>query len=482
MKKNNKRIFSILSIFFCINGLLVSCKPQSFSSDLSISSTHSTVSQSSEISSELNYNSSFVSSSSSEQTSEENENIQYQIYMKARDSGFTGTYEEWLESIRGDSIEIRVEDNVLQWKYTKSTDWESLIDFYYFVGADGLSAYQIYKKYYPDYQGTEKEWIDSFVSNNTTTEEYIPDGLRWEYYSYNGKKSISITGYTGFNSKLVIPSIIDGCQVREIQSSFFDSNIYEVHIPSTIVRFEYGKYSSNSITKLYYSDSIDQWDYIFFDTVDSSYVANDFEYFYYLENDEWKLLEKVNYLPAAWEESQTYKAFECSVSLVPGSIMDVNDATKTNAHAKPLSDYLNMPGARYFDLRDVSEGYGAGHVQGFESVSYFRTIVGRENQLFYTDANGKYVARYEESVSVLNKIFPKDATLFVMCQVGGRVQPFLKLLAQYDYDMSKVYNVGGWNQLVAKTVENYGGYNVSLGIGASAITYDFSGLTPVEAQ
>ena len=67
-----------------------------------------------------------------------------------------------------------------------------------------------------------------------------------------------------------------------------------------------------------------------------------------------------------------------------------------------------------------------------------------------------------------------------MCQVGGRVQPFLKLLAQYEYDMSKVYNVGGWNQLVAKTVENYGGYKVSLGIGASAITYNFGDLTPVE--
>ena len=191
--------------------------------------------------------------------------------------------------------------------------------------------------------------------------------------------------------------------------------------------------------------------------------------------------EETNTLPAAWGEGATYAALECNVSFIPGSIADKNDATKTNAHAKPLSDYLNMPGARYFDLRDVSEGYGAGHVQGFESVSYFKTIVGTDNQLFYTDADGKYVARYEESEAVLNKIFPKDATLFVMCQVGGRVQPFLKLLAQYNYDMSKVYNIGGWNQLVAKNVKDYGGYNVSLGIAASAITYDFSGLTVATA-
>ena len=62
-----------------------------------------------------------------------------------------------------------------------------------------------------------------------------------------------------------------------------------------------------------------------------------------------------------------------------------------------------------------------------------------------------------------------------MCQVGGRVQPFLTLLSQYGYDMSNVYNVGGWNQI--KDLNDKGGYNVSLGIAASAITYDFSALT-----
>ena len=173
-------------------------------------------------------------------------------------------------------------------------------------------------------------------------------------------------------------------------------------------------------------------------------------------------------LPAAWGEGATYQAKECSVSLVPGSI--------ENPNAKPVKDYLTTEGIRFFDLRDVKEGYGVGHIQGFESVSYFNTIVGDGEQLFSkTDAG--FVARYEESEFYLNKIFPKDATLFVMCQVGGRVQPFLTLLAQYGYTMSNVYNIGGWNQI--KDLEDYGGYDVSLGIGASSVTYDFSALTPV---
>ena len=178
-------------------------------------------------------------------------------------------------------------------------------------------------------------------------------------------------------------------------------------------------------------------------------------------------------LPVAWEEGETYQAIECSVSLVPGSI--TNDAGAKNDDAKPVKDYLNVEGIRFFDLRDVKEGYGVGHIQGFESVSYFNTIVGTGEQLFYTDADGKYVARYAESETILNDIFPKDATLFVMCQVGGRVTPFLKLLAQYNYDMSKVYNVGGWNQI--KDLKDFGGYDVSLGIKAKNITYNFSSLT-----
>lgn len=190
-------------------------------------------------------------------------------------------------------------------------------------------------------------------------------------------------------------------------------------------------------------------------------------------------VEDTNELPVAWEEGETYQALECSVSLVPGSLADKNDATITNANAKPVSDYLADENVRFFDLRDVSEGYGLGHIQGFETVSYFKTIVGNDNQLFSQNEDGTYTARYKESEDVIYDIFPQDATLFVMCQVGGRVQPFLKLLDQLDYDMSKVYNIGGWNQI--KDLEDFGGYGVSLGIAAKAITYDFSTLKPVNA-
>ena len=92
-------------------------------------------------------------------------------------------------------------------------------------------------------------------------------------------------------------------------------------------------------------------------------------------------------MPVAWAEGATYQAEECSISLVPGSL--------ENPDAKPVKDFMYRTDVRCFDLRDVKEGYGVGHIQGFESVSYFNTIVGDGEQLFSkTDAG--FVARYEE--------------------------------------------------------------------------------------
>ena len=66
----------------------------------------------------------------------------YQIYLLAQNSGFTGTYEEWLESIKGDFVVIKVEDGKLKWKYSKEVDtsYRELIDFQQFKGEDGKSS------------------------------------------------------------------------------------------------------------------------------------------------------------------------------------------------------------------------------------------------------------------------------------------------------------------------------------------------------
>ena len=82
----------------------------------------------------------FVSCDSSEINKYQEE--QYQIYMLAKEAGFTGTYEEWLASIKGD----------------KGDQGDK--------GETGKSAYQTFIEYYPEYTGTEEEWITAVAKGD----------------------------------------------------------------------------------------------------------------------------------------------------------------------------------------------------------------------------------------------------------------------------------------------------------------------------
>lgn len=64
----------------------------------------------------------------------------YQIYLLAQTSGYTGTYEEWLESIKGDSVVITVIDGKLKWKYSNEADYKELLDLNTLKGKDGSSS------------------------------------------------------------------------------------------------------------------------------------------------------------------------------------------------------------------------------------------------------------------------------------------------------------------------------------------------------
>lgn len=168
-------------------------------------------------------------------------------------------------------------------------------------------------------------------------------------------------------------------------------------------------------------------------------------------------------LPKAWGEegSTTYKSAECTVTINPSLYEG----------AAPLADFLGRKDAVYVDARNEAEGYAAGHIEGFISISWFKVICGNDDQLFYQDADKNFVARYNESVAEIEKVFPRDKVIFTMCQSGGRVANLVKLLVQLGYDANKVYNVGGIND--AKDVE---GINV-VTEGPASITYDYTKFT-----
>ena len=75
--------------------------------------------------------------SSTISTKQEDTTEQYKIYLLAQNSGYTGTYEEWLESIRGDRIVLKVEDNKIMWKYSQDDSYTTLFDLSIIKGETG---------------------------------------------------------------------------------------------------------------------------------------------------------------------------------------------------------------------------------------------------------------------------------------------------------------------------------------------------------
>jgi rhodanese-related sulfurtransferase len=106
--------------------------------------------------------------------------------------------------------------------------------------------------------------------------------------------------------------------------------------------------------------------------------------------------------------------------------------------------------------------------------------------LFSIDENGKYVANYEESMDILEYIFPKNKNIFLMCGGGGYAGMTKELLINLGWSENKIYNVGGYwyydgknNVNVKETVDGKDYYNFAI---VPYHNIDFSLLHKVEAS
>lgn len=136
-----------------------------------------------------------------------------------------------------------------------------------------------------------------------------------------------------------------------------------------------------------------------------------------------------------------------------------------NINESTIDQYLGRPDAVYRDLRMLKDpgnyeaiggdSYLSGIVDGFEVVSfpYIVNVVGLPeavgdtydgNTLFRLHSDGRYTANYEESMDILESLFPKDKVIFLMCGGGGYSGMMKKMLVELGWDESKIYDVGGY--------------------------------------
>ena len=181
-------------------------------------------------------------------------------------------------------------------------------------------------------------------------------------------------------------------------------------------------------------------------------------------------------LPSARLSGKTsYNYTDSGVQLAPAA----------DSGAKKALDYFDRDDIVYIDLRDASN-YAKGHIEGFEWIPHFDLIMAnggaKGHQLFWTDNKGtedkaddEIKPTYEESVAVIKKMFPQDKVLFLMCQSGGRVVNTMNVLKLCGYDMEKVYNIGGWNQISKDATYA----KVACEVATVTATYEVKGLTPI---
>ncbi len=136
-----------------------------------------------------------------------------------------------------------------------------------------------------------------------------------------------------------------------------------------------------------------------------------------------------------------------------------------NVNEKSLDKYLAREDSVYRDMRMLvdpgdygaigGDAYLSGFVEGFEVVPlpYLLNVTGLPEEvgdtytgktLFTQDKDGKYTANYEESMAVLEYLFPKDKNIFLMCGGGGYAGMTKAMLVALGWDGNKIYNTGGY--------------------------------------
>ena len=168
-----------------------------------------------------------------------------------------------------------------------------------------------------------------------------------------------------------------------------------------------------------------------------------------------------------------------------------------NINEETIDQYLNRSDSVYRDMRMLideanyeaigGDSYLSGFVKGFEVVSYpyicnvedLPKEVGSSytGVTLFSHEDDEYIANYEESMDILESLFPKDKNIFLMCGGGGYAGMTKKLLVSLGWDEKKIYNVGGYWYYDGENkvnVKNNGNYNFAL---VNYHEIDFDSLT-----
>ncbi len=157
-----------------------------------------------------------------------------------------------------------------------------------------------------------------------------------------------------------------------------------------------------------------------------------------------------------------------------------------NINEETIDKYLGRSDSVYRDMRMLKDpgnyeaiggdSYLSGFIKGFEVVPYpyLVNVTGLPSEVgdtytgdtLFTFEDGVYKANYEESLEILEYLFPRDKYIFLICGGGGYAGMTKSLLVNLGWDSNKIYNVGGFwyyngnNRVDVKNGSRYDFYKV----------------------
>jgi len=177
-----------------------------------------------------------------------------------------------------------------------------------------------------------------------------------------------------------------------------------------------------------------------------------------------------------------------------------------NINERVIDKYLNREDAVYRDMRLLEDPaqyeeiggdrYLSGYIKGFEVVPlpYIIPVTGLPEEvgntylgstLFFKMSDGTYAPMYEESWDIVEKLFPKDKVIFLMCGGGGYAGMMKEFLVANGWNKNKIYNIGGYWYYEGKNnvVVPKSGTEENPKYDFSKVPYhdiDFTELTPIK--
>ncbi len=182
-----------------------------------------------------------------------------------------------------------------------------------------------------------------------------------------------------------------------------------------------------------------------------------------------------------------------------------------NINEKTIDNYLNRTDTVYRDVRMLidtatwenkgGDRYLSGYIKGFEVIpapylaNYTEEYIKQKEvenvsglyqgkTLFTYHDDGTYTPNYEESMAIMETIFPKDKNIFIMCGAGGYAGQVKNMLVKLGWDESMVRDVGGYwyyegnNSIqVKETINGKDFYNFSK---VPYYNLDFNSLTEIK--